>query len=181
MKRLIAALLGCILICGAAGALATDEPNDGTLEDAIRSYLDESEYSYSYDEADRRFYYSMTIASNLRSCDVVINLKDDGFSVYAYALIGPERSKPEQMQAVAEYLTRANYGMYVGNFELDYDYGEVRFKTSTRCYDRVPGQEEIMMLVEMPVAMMERYGSGMISVMLAGADPAKMIDEAEGR
>ena len=32
--------------------------------------------------------------------------------------------------AVAEFVTRANYGMIIGNFELDYNDGEVRYKTS---------------------------------------------------
>jgi len=37
----------------------------------------------------------------------------------------PESLRPE----VAEYLARANYGLADGNFELDFDDGEVRFKT----------------------------------------------------
>lgn len=179
MKRFLAALLGCIMIISAVGAFATGEQSYDTLEDAIRGYLDEAQYSYSYDDVERKFYYGMTIASNLRSCDVVIGLKDDGFSVYAYSLIGPDPAKPEQLEATAEYLARANYGMFVGNFELDYDYGEVRFKASTRCYDRIPSHDEIVVLVEMPVAMLERYGNGLVSVVLANADPAKMIEEAE--
>ena len=32
--------------------------------------------------------------------------------------------------AVAELLTRANYGMLIGNFELDLDDDEIRYKTS---------------------------------------------------
>lgn len=36
----------------------------------------------------------------------------------------------EQAVVGAELLTRANYGMRVGNFEFDYDDGEVRFKSS---------------------------------------------------
>lgn len=33
-------------------------------------------------------------------------------------------------QTVAEYLTRANYGLVLGNFEMDFSDGEVRYKTS---------------------------------------------------
>src|SRR5262245_1344418 len=38
----------------------------------------------------------------------------------------PEGKRP----AMAEYLTRANYGLYIGNFELDFNDGEIRYKTS---------------------------------------------------
>ena len=30
-------------------------------------------------------------------------------------------------QDIAEYLTRANYGMVMGNFEMDYSDGEIRY------------------------------------------------------
>lgn len=32
--------------------------------------------------------------------------------------------------ALAEFLTRANYGLFIGNFEMDWQDGEVRYKTS---------------------------------------------------
>ena len=38
---------------------------------------------------------------------------------------------PEQLRVVVmEFITRINYGLYIGNFELDYTDGEVRFKSS---------------------------------------------------
>jgi hypothetical protein len=45
------------------------------------------------------------------------------YSVY------PEHVAPEKRAAAAEYLTRVNYGLSVGNFEMDFDDGEVRFRT----------------------------------------------------
>src|SRR3569832_1222181 len=36
----------------------------------------------------------------------------------------------KKLDAMAEFLTRANYGLVVGNFEMDYDDGEIRYKTS---------------------------------------------------
>jgi hypothetical protein len=43
--------------------------------------------------------------------------------------IAPQRVPEEHRLAVSEFLTRANYGLADGNFELDYDDGEVRFKS----------------------------------------------------
>src|SRR5450759_4526798 len=46
---------------------------------------------------------------------------------YSYCPIkAPEDKRP----ILADFLTRANYGLYVGNFELDYNDGEIRYKTS---------------------------------------------------
>ena len=41
----------------------------------------------------------------------------------------------EKRHAVAEFITRANYAMAIGNFEMDFSDGEVRFKTSIDATD----------------------------------------------
>jgi hypothetical protein len=42
----------------------------------------------------------------------------------------PTNAPEEKRTAVAELLTRANFGLYLGNFEMDWDDGEIRYKTS---------------------------------------------------
>ncbi len=43
--------------------------------------------------------------------------------------IAPDRVPAERRLQVSEFLTRANHGLADGNFELDFDDGEVRFKS----------------------------------------------------
>jgi hypothetical protein len=43
--------------------------------------------------------------------------------------IAPQRVPEERRRDVSEFLTKANYGLADGNFELDFDDGEVRYKT----------------------------------------------------
>jgi hypothetical protein len=43
--------------------------------------------------------------------------------------IAPQRVPEERRVDVSAFLTRANYGLADGNFELDFDDGEVRYKT----------------------------------------------------
>jgi hypothetical protein len=50
-------------------------------------------------------------------------------SLAIYSVL-PSRIPEERRDAVALLLTRINYGLIVGNFELDLDDGEVRFKAS---------------------------------------------------
>lgn len=47
----------------------------------------------------------------------------------------PENALPAARAEVAVLLTRLNYGMYVGNFEIDLDDGAIRFKTSMELGD----------------------------------------------
>src|SRR5438045_1991670 len=44
--------------------------------------------------------------------------------------ISPLRVPPPLRATMAEFISRANYGLVVGNFEMDYEDGQVRYKTS---------------------------------------------------
>lgn len=43
--------------------------------------------------------------------------------------ICPVLTPPPKLGSMAEYLTRINYNLLVGNFDLDFNNGQVRFKT----------------------------------------------------
>lgn len=83
--------------------------------------------------------------------------------------------------AVAEFLTRANYGMILGNFEMDFNDGEVRFKTSIDTEDDELTRALIKHCVYANVTMMNQYYSGILAVAHGGADPAEVIEGIERR
>lgn len=80
---------------------------------------------------------------------------------------------------VMEYLTRANYGLLLGNFELDVNDGEVRFK----CAIDVEGGEithtQYQNMLFVSVSMVDRYFPGLQRVIQGSADPAAAIAEVE--
>ena len=60
---------------------------------------------------------------------------------------------------MAEYLHRANYGLRVGNFELDYDDGEIRYKTYIDADFTEITDKTIMMSIFIPGDMFNKYGN----------------------
>jgi hypothetical protein len=54
---------------------------------------------------------------------------DDDQQVGVYGIL-PFTIEPEKRSAAAELITRANFGLVIGNFEMDFSDGEVRYKTS---------------------------------------------------
>lgn len=102
---------------------------------------------------------------------------EDRFVFYSIGLA----AVPETLRhAVAEFITRANFGLIIGNFEMDYSDGEVRYKTSidvegTRLSTVLLGQ-----LVRVNVQMMDRYLPGLIAVIERGMPPADAIAMVEG-
>lgn len=73
---------------------------------------------------------------------------------------------------VAEYLTYANYGLVLGNFEFDLNDGEVRYKASLPAGKRIgflfsalPSKRELQHIVDVSVSTMVRYCKGINSLL----------------
>lgn len=87
------------------------------------------------------------------------------YSVY------PDAIPQAQRAAVAEYLTRINYSLSVGNFELDFDDGEVRFRTALDL-EGVNLQKELFRpLLLSNIQTMDNYLSGIGQITRQGLPP----------
>jgi hypothetical protein len=56
-------------------------------------------------------------------------VKEDRQQLVFYSVY-PVNIPEDKRLTIAEFITRANYGMIMGNFEMDFEDGEVRYKTS---------------------------------------------------
>ena len=72
--------------------------------------------------------------------------------------------------AVAEFVTRANYGLSLGNLEMDFDDGELRAKVALAVGDHPPDDALIERLVRVSGRLVERYLPG-IEAVVDGTDP----------
>ncbi|MCX4243745.1 YbjN domain-containing protein [Paraliomyxa miuraensis] len=85
----------------------------------------------------------------------------------------------ERRNEVMRFVTMANYGMQVGNFELDLEDGEVRLKTSIDV-EGVPLDDRLLHnLVELNLMMMGLYFEGLIAVMHGEATAEEAIAQVE--
>ena len=90
-------------------------------------------------------------------------------------LMAPEHKRP----AIAELLTRANYGMSLGNFELDLRDGEIRYKTSIDVEGSRLTEALLAPLVYANRSTMDRYMPAIIDVLYQGGDPAMAAEAVE--
>ena len=152
------------------------------IMDAIRRNFDDAHWNYSYEESDQDGDEIIRMGmrtKQLENCrTIVVGRGDEGFTVYS---ISPVKVPEEARLRVAEYLTRANYGLTIGNFELDFSDGEVRYKVTNFCGDIDLDQEIIDRQVGCGYSMMDRYFPGIMQVMYSGVSPEAAIEEAEGR
>jgi hypothetical protein len=98
---------------------------------------------------------------------------------FIFYVVMPVRAPANMRLAVAEYITRANYGLRIGNFEMDFDDGEVRYKSSIdfEGVELTPGL--IRNAIYPAVQTMDRYLPGVLSVVFGGKSAEEAIDAIE--
>jgi hypothetical protein len=143
----------------------------------LSTYLDEDEWFPRRIEG--KYAYSMSYSGkngDLR-CYAIIRVDLEEFLFYAVA---PVKVPEEVRTAVAEYITRANYGLRIGNFEMDYSDGEVRYKSSLDFESQSLTSDLIRNSIYPAVHTMDRYLPGLLRVSFGGATPHEAIEEVEG-
>jgi hypothetical protein len=89
------------------------------------------------------------------------------------------RVPESRRMAVVEALARANWGLSVGNFEMDFSDGEVRFRTGVALSDGelTPGMVEAMLQTVLGTS--EFYHDAVMRVAFGEVEPGVAIGEAE--
>ncbi len=90
------------------------------------------------------------------------------------------RAPEARRSALAEFLTRANYGLIVGNFELDWSDGEVRYKTSLDVEGDRLTPALVKQLAYANVVTMDRYLPGIMRVIYGDVTPDQALAEIDG-
>ena len=91
----------------------------------------------------------------------------------------PINASVEKRVALGEFFTRANYGMVIGNFELDLADGEMRYKVSVDVEGIELTNTFLKNLSYTAVVTMDRYLPGIMKVLYSDIDPAEAVGEIE--
>ncbi len=93
---------------------------------------------------------------------------------FLFYSVCPVRCLPDQINAMMEFLHRANHGLNLGNFEFDVADGEIRFKTSIRIRDGL-NHELCQGLIHANVLVMDEYMPGILGITAEGMSPEAAI------
>jgi len=112
------------------------------------------------------------------TCYAKVREKQQQFVFYSLCPINAPENK---RLAIAEFITRANSGTIVGNFELDFADGEIRYKTSIDVENDRLSSALIKQMVYANVTMMDEYLPGIMSVIYGDVEPKDAIAQIEGQ
>lgn len=149
----------------------------GRLHDAATAFLEEEGWSYEEQAAPSgrdgpRIHFRFTSETTQYDCWIVLYEETERICILSVLPI----VVPESMRmSIAEYVTRANYGIMIGNFELDFQDGEVRMKTSADVEDTPITHIFIRNLLVANLGTADRYFPGFVKVLYSNMEPADAI------
>jgi hypothetical protein len=145
---------------------------------AAKDIIEYQEWDYeTFLEEDERIIYSVDIdvSCMLRGIRLLVYASDTEIQAMG---ISPMNVKQQARPQVAEYLTRVNFGLKIGNFEMNYADGEVRYQSILSCMKANPSLDDVDRVVTCPQDMFEQYGDGLVKVALGLTDPESAFEEA---
>ncbi len=148
----------------------------GTIYDTTVQFFKEEAWVFVEIEGKPALSLNYAGKSGTWSCFAKAEEDKDMMLFYSYCPVKvPENKRP----LVGDFLTRANYGLLIGNFEMDYNDGEVRYKTSIDVEGDQLSVALVKRLVYDNLAVMDRYLPGVLSVIYGGASPTEAIAQVE--
>ncbi|MDJ1183067.1 YbjN domain-containing protein [Roseofilum casamattae] len=151
----------------------SEEEEEETMTEVVREFFDREDWPFIQLE-EGLFQLAFAGENGRWRCYTRIRQAEEQLLFYS---ICPLVVSDDRRTAIAEFLTNVNYGAVIGNFELDWSDGEIRYKTSIDVEgDRlsVPLMEN---LVYANVIMMDRYLPGIVAVI----EDETSVDEAIAR
>jgi hypothetical protein len=149
----------------------------GQILEEIVSFFTKDDWPYTKIKGEPVLLTAFQGENGKWNCSAKVREEQEQFVFYS---ICPANAPENKRLAVAEFLTRANSGMIIGNFELDFADGEIRFKTSIDVDGDTLTSALIKRLVYANVTMMDEYLPGIMSVIDGEVSPEDAIAQIEG-
>lgn len=149
-----------------------------TLE-LIKNFFEKGKWKYSckeYDETHVVFSSGVNMNNAIGNLRIFVVVRQDYYIVNVLLNSAVEKRYYNQ---VAEYLHRANYGMNNGNFEFDFEDGEIRYKTYVNFEGVQLSDNVVADSILVPIFMFDKYGKNLLRLMLGEANAKELVEEAE--
>lgn len=148
-----------------------------SLLDDLVAYVEDEGWTYRRLEDRPALQVAYPGEHGVWNCYLVA--RDEHAQVLVYSVFA-EPVAPERRADTAEFLMRANYGLMVGNFEMDLSDGDVRYKTSIQLDAPQIPLETVRNVVLPNLVVMDRYLPGLRAVAGSGLTARAALSLVEG-
>jgi hypothetical protein len=156
--------------------LVDENVNGLSAFDTLGRFLEED--GWYPQQLDDRYIYRMGFSGEHGQVACFAQIRPELEQLLFYVL-APVKAPEDRLDAVAEFLTRANYGLRIGNFEMDYNDGEVRYKSSLDFEGEPLSPRLIRNAIYPAVQTLDRYLPGLMQVIYGNRSAQEAIEEIE--
>ena len=134
------------------------------ITNRIKFFLDENNWEYTFDDKKEILQLVFNIAGKVRSIKLIMDLSyDDSFIVMCTF---PMNADKQSITPILRLINLINYNVKYGNFELDENDGEIRYRMTVDCEGITPSDEMIEKSIVLPAAMIRDYGEYLIEIIM---------------
>ena len=142
------------------------------IAETVLRFFQEKDWHYDWDEENGVVHYGMKLDDcrfHSAQCHLFVNR--DSFTTFLISPLSADSNNRDGMLAMAEFLSRANYELIHGCFEMDFWDGEIRYRTTIDCDGVEPSDEMIELAIVLPCNMMEDFADGIVEVLYGVRSP----------
>lgn len=155
--------------------ISEEVASEKTIFQVIVSFFQEEEWTFK--QLDNSMLHLLFQGKNGQfNCYARAREAQQQFIFYSLCPVKVPQKKRKQL---GEFVCRANFGMIIGNFELDFNTGEIRYKTSIDIKDSFLTEETLKQLVYTNVLTMDQYLPGVEAVLSSKTSPEEAIAQIE--
>jgi hypothetical protein len=144
-------------------------PNDPTIDDpltaTVKLCLHSEGWTFVSNKTDQTV-LQLNFQGQQGLLDCYIYVQSHEQQVIVYSIL-PIQAPQEARHRLAEFLMRTNYGLAIGNFEMDFEDGEIRYRTSASFSAMEYSIDAIRELIYRNLGMSDRYLGNIEQVLLA--------------
>lgn len=159
------------------------EENEDSIEyqpvsEVIREFFDQDDWNYVQLEDGNTLQMSYQGDNGRWTCYASPADESQRFMFYSVA---PLDTPSNKISTMVEFLTKANYGLMIGNFEIDFNDGEIRYKTSIDVENDQLTTNLVKNLVYVNVETMDNYLPGIVGILNNQLSPDEAIAKIEAQ
>ena len=150
------------------------------ISSAVKRYLDAAHVQYATEstpDGTTFFCPKLRIENSLESVSQTIKTWGTHMAIYAHC---PVKAAPEHVAETAKFLALANYGLILGNFDLDVDTGDIHYRHFFDCGGFEELSEEMLCRsCPIPYVMLLQYGDAIAAVATGRSDAETALAQAK--
>lgn len=131
---------------------------------SVMKFFDEKGWKYEYKEDRDILVAGFKFSGRVRSAELYVDFSySDCYLVTCpLSMEAPEESYPELLRLI----NHINYRSKFGNFEMDEDDGEIRFRMAVYCEEDLPSEKMIERSIKVPLTMVRNHSEDIVAIMM---------------